>query len=142
MKIIGIDAGTSNIKILAMDEKEKITNQVILEKMRVEEAFEQFILSHHWKKEEIEKVVITGIGQAEIVGDLYGIPTEKIDEFTAIGKGATYLANIEEALIISIGTGTAFVRANHGTYQHIGGTRYGWRNTHKHVPKICRTKLF
>lgn len=129
MKIIGIDAGSSNVKIVAMDEKNNITDKIILEKMKIEEAFETFKQMNHIRKEEISKVIITGVGQAEITKNLQDYLTFKVDEFTAIGKGATYLAGIKEALIISIGTGTAFVRANNEEYQHIGGTRSRWRNT-------------
>lgn len=133
MKIIGIDAGSSNIKIVAMDEKGNITNKLILAKCKIEKAFEKFKQINNIKKEEISKIVITGVGQAGVIENLQGYPTSKVDEFTAIGKGATYLAGMEEALIISIGTGTAFVRANNGNYQHIGGTRSRRRNTYQFV---------
>lgn len=125
MRIIGIDAGSSNIKIIAMDENENIVSKAILKDMLIEKAFEEFIKNSKIEINEISKIVLTGIRQKEIKENIKGIKTFKVDEFEAIGKGATHLANIEEALIISIGTGTAFVRAENGKYIHIGGTGVG-----------------
>ena len=129
MKIIGIDAGSSNVKIVAIDENEKIIDNINkktnLGSRTIEKALEEFFEQTQIKKEEISKFVVTGIGQEEITEDIFGIKTLKIDEFEAIGTGATTLANLNEALIISIGTGTAFIQANNGKYTHIGGTGVG-----------------
>jgi type II pantothenate kinase len=125
MKIIGIDAGTSNIKIIAIDENEKILNKKFLNKKEITQAFEEFLEQSEINESEISKVVITGIGQTEVNGDIHGIQTVKIDEFEAVGTGATFSANLEDALIISVGTGTAFIKANNGKYTHIGGTGIG-----------------
>lgn len=125
MKTIGIDAGSSNVKIVAVDAKGKITNKIFLQKMTIKQAFEKFLEKTKIDEKEISKIVITGIGQAEINENIHGIETEKVDEFEAIGIGATTLAGLNEALIISIGTGTAFVRAVDGKYTHIGGTGIG-----------------
>lgn len=129
MKIIGIDAGSSNVKIVAVDESEKITDNINkktnLGNRNIEKALEEFLNQTRIKKEEISKFVVTGIGQEEITENIFGIKTLKIDEFEAIGTGTTILANQKEALIISIGTGTAFIQANDGKYLHIGGTGVG-----------------
>lgn len=129
MKIIGIDAGSSNVKIVAVDESEKITDNINkktnLGNRNIEKALEEFLNQTQIKKEEISKIVVTGIGQEEITENIFGIKTLKIDEFEAIGTGATALANLKEALIISIGTGTAFIQANDEKYTHIGGTGVG-----------------
>lgn len=125
MKIIGLDLGTSNIKIIATDEMGKITNKAILKKMPIIDAFQVFIKNENIQKEQISKIVVTGIGQNEITENIEKIRTIRVDEFQAIGKGATYLANIKNALIISIGTGTAFVKAENDTYKHIGGSGIG-----------------
>lgn len=125
MKIIGIDAGSSNIKAVAIDENEEIVAKILLKAMSVEEALVKFMENVKIRKEEISKIVVTGIGQAKVSENLLGIKTLKVDEFEAIGTGTTYLTNINEGLIISIGTGTAFIKANNGNYTHIGGTGVG-----------------
>lgn len=125
MKIIGIDAGSSNIKIVAIDETEAIVGKILLQAMPIEEALEKFMEQAKIKKEEISKIVVTGIGQSKITENILGIQTLKVDEFEAVGTGATYLSNRAEGLIISIGTGTAFIKADNGKYTHIGGTGVG-----------------
>src|SRR5581483_920154 len=57
--------------------------------------------------DQIERVAATGAGA---LGDsLFGRPVLKVDEFTAIGVGGTSLAGKDQALVISLGTGTAIV---------------------------------
>lgn len=125
MKTIGIDAGSSNIKIIAIDEKGNITDKAIFKNLNIEEALEEFVGQAKINFSEISKIALTGIRQKEITEKIKNIKIVKIDEFEAIGKGATYLANLDNALIISVGTGTAFVRADNGNYIHIGGTGVG-----------------
>lgn len=125
METIGIDAGSTNIKIIAIDETGKVKNKSILKNCNIEQALEKFIEQTRINPSEISKIVLTGIRQKEIIGNIKNIRTVKVDEFEAIGKGATYLANTKNALIISIGTGTAFVKADEGKYTHIGGTGVG-----------------
>lgn len=102
-----------------------IAYKSILKNLSIEKAFEKFIKEAKIEISDISKIALTGIGQKEIEGNIKGIKTIKVDEFEAVGIGATKSANLDDALIISIGTGTAFVRANNGTYTHIGGTGVG-----------------
>jgi type II pantothenate kinase len=48
-----------------------------------------------------------------------------VDEFLAIGLGGQKLTGLSEAIIISMGTGTALVSARGGSIRHIGGTGMG-----------------
>lgn len=74
---------------------------------------------------QVEKIVLTGVGASLIDEDIYGIPTVKVNEFAAIGKGGLLLAKEEEALVVSMGTGTAFVYAKGDEIEHIGGSGVG-----------------
>ena len=51
--------------------------------------------------------------------------TEKIDEFRAIGLGGEKLSGLQRAIIVSMGTGTAFVHADGQNIFHMGGTGVG-----------------
>ena len=53
-------------------------------------------------------------GASYVDGDIYGIPTEKVDEFAAVGTGGLALSGQEKAVVISMGTGTAFIWAEKG----------------------------
>lgn len=73
----------------------------------------------------IEKIVITGVGSSKINKQIFDIPTEKIDEITAIGNGGLFLLGKNKMLITNIGTGTVFIEATKERITHIGGTGVG-----------------
>ncbi len=125
MSIIGIDAGSSAVKLVQVDSEGKILQKLMLNKMPVIKAIEIFINKEKIDKNNISKIVLTGVGKDEIEYDIYGIPTIKVDEFIAIGTGGLYLTNKKSGLVVSIGTGTAFVKAKGKTFKHIGGTGIG-----------------
>ena len=74
---------------------------------------------------DIDKVMFTGVGSSFIKGNLFGIPTEKVDEFLAIGQGGSLLAGTKRAIIVSMGTGTALVSVNGDKIVHLGGSGVG-----------------
>ncbi len=125
MNVIGIDLGSSIIKIIETDEKAKVLNKLITVKKDIEKVVNTFIEKFNIDINSVSKFVITGVGASEIHEKILNIPTMHIDEFTAIGEGGTYLSKKEETLVVSIGTGTAFVKCKDGEYKHIGGTGVG-----------------
>jgi len=125
MNIIGVDSGSSAVKIIEVDIQGKILHKIILNKMPVLQAIEIFINKEKIDKNNIEKFVLTGVGKDEIECAIYNITTIKVDEFTAIGLGGLYLTEQKSALVVSIGTGTAFVNARGKKIEHIGGTGVG-----------------
>lgn len=125
MSIIGIDSGSSSIKLVQLDEEGKILHKLILNKMPIIKAIEIFINRERIIKCDVDKIVLTGVGKDEIDYDIYKIPTVKVDEFVAIGTGGTYLSNKKNGLVVSIGTGTAFVEVKNKNCKHIGGTGVG-----------------
>lgn len=125
MNIIGIDIGSSLIKIIEVNEKSQIINSNILEKCDIKEVLNDFIKHNNIDVKEVSKIVLTGIGADKINEDLLGIKTIKVDELTAIGMGGTILTDKNDKIIISIGTGTAFIKHEDGKFTHIGGTGVG-----------------
>lgn len=142
MNIIGIDSGSSAVKMVELNSEGEIIHELMISKVPIMEAIEIFINSKNIEKSNIEKIVTTGVGKDEINEDIYGIPTIKVDEFIAIGTGGLYLANQEDALIVSIGTGTAFVMANGKEFRHIGGTGVGGGTLLNLCKKFCNVKSF
>ena len=125
MSIIGIDAGSSCIKAIEVDQGAQIINKEIISKTSIINALELFLKHNNIKETNISKIVLTGVGKDEIKENIHGIPTEKVDEFKAIATGGLELSQKQEALVVSIGTGTAFVMAKKDSYKHIGGTGVG-----------------
>lgn len=125
MSVIGIDSGSTTVKIIETNARGEILHKLILNKLPVMQAIEIFINKEKVNKSNIEKFVLTGVGKDEIEDTIYDIPVIKVDEFIAIGTGGLYLAKQKKALVVSIGTGTAFVEAKGKKFKHIGGSGVG-----------------
>jgi type II pantothenate kinase len=73
----------------------------------------------------LEQVAVTG-GQYRLLPDQVGATRlVKIGEVNAIGRGGLYLAGLDEALVVSGGSGTAMVAARHGAATHVTGSAVG-----------------
>ncbi|HRN17055.1 MAG TPA: pantothenate kinase, partial [Xylanibacter oryzae] len=55
----------------------------------------------------------------------YGLPTGKAEEFIADGLGAEYESGLNRIIVVSMGTGTSFVRCEGDKIKHIGGIGIG-----------------
>ena len=70
-------------------------------------------------------MVLTGVGASYVEGDIYGLPTCKVDEFSATGTGALALSGQSSAVVVSMGTGTAFLWASPDGIRHLCGSGIG-----------------
>lgn len=124
---LGVDVGGSTTKIVGFDHGVVGTLQVRAgdQKTSLFGAIGHFLHEYDIKPNQLEKIVLTGVGAALIQEDLFGIPTVKVNEFEAIGKGGLLLSRVEKALVVSMGTGTAFVYADEKGVQHVGGSGVG-----------------
>ena len=126
--IIGIDIGGSTTKIIGQDGGTLKTPLFVKATDPVASlfgAFGKFVDQNNITLSDIERIMITGVGSSYITRPIYDISTQKVDEFAAIGLGGLALSGLDEAIIVSMGTGTAIVRASGGTSAHIGGTGIG-----------------
>lgn len=128
-RIIGVDIGTSAIKIAGLTSDGTLfgTAQGEADKKdsTVYSTLDGFLMKYGLKYNDISKIILTGVGASYLEEDIYGIPTCKISEIEAIGCGGLELTGLKEALVVSMGTGTAFVRASERGMEHIGGTGVG-----------------
>ena len=88
-------------------------------------AFGNYVYDNNLQLSDIEKLMLTGVGSAYIDQPLYGLPTDKADEFLANGLGAQYGSSLEKLIVVSMGTGTSFVKVEGSLIQHIGGIGIG-----------------
>ena len=131
--IIGIDIGGSTTKIIGFrivnGEKQWIKPQVIVANDPLTAtygAFGRFTDENGLALSDISRVMITGVGASHIKGSLYGLDCRRVEEFQCIGRGGSYLSGLDNALIVSMGTGTALVHAmDSGVFEYIGGTGVG-----------------
>ncbi len=141
MSIIGIDIGSTTIKIIEYKDK-KIINSKISINRNAEEVLEDFLKSNNIDINNIEQIVLTGIGANQFKSNKYGIPMKTVKEFIAVSTGGLKLANKEEGLIVSIGTGTALVKASKQDVKHLGGTGVGAGTLMKLCKKLVNIEDF
>lgn len=131
--IIGIDVGGSTTKIVGVrgenGKQRIITPQYVSANDPVTAtygAFGKFTDENELSIQDITKVMMTGVGSSYIKKKLYGLSSERVREFDGIGKGGLYLSGLDEALVVSMGTGTALVHArSDGRMTYLGGTGVG-----------------
>ncbi|MGI6537086.1 MAG: type II pantothenate kinase [Caldicoprobacterales bacterium] len=126
--IIGIDIGGSTTKIVGLRERKIFSPMLVKANDPVASiygAFGKFLNANKLKLADIQRIMITGVGSSHITEPLYGIPTGRVDEFHAIGKGGLFLSELSRAIVVSMGTGTAFIIADENGEEHIGGTGIG-----------------
>ncbi|MHB8576035.1 MAG: Fumble domain-containing protein [Dehalococcoidia bacterium] len=70
-------------------------------------------------------VAVTGGRHQELPDELDGTPVAKVAELTSIGRGGLLASGMDEALVVSLGTGTAMVGARGASVTHMGGTGVG-----------------
>lgn len=143
MNIIGIDLGSTLIKIINSDEKGNLIHKMTLLEKDYIKAFNLFISSNNIDINIIDKVILTGIGASRVEDkEICGIEIVIEEEFLSIAKGAFVLSEKKEAIIASMGTGTAFVRVQGNDIRHLGGTGVGGGTVLNLCSKMVGTDSF
>ena len=126
--IIGIDVGISTTKIVG------IKNNKVSAPIRITAAdpitslygaFGKYLHDNDIDLSDVEHVMLTGVGAAYIDQPIYGLPTSKSQEFIADGLGARFESKLDHTIVVSMGTGTSFVKCDGDEMKHIGGIGVG-----------------
>ncbi len=131
--VIGIDVGGSTTKIVGFECKGGACRLIEPQFVKANDpvtatygAFGKFTDENRISISDITKVMITGVGSSYVKRDLYGLDCQRVEEFAGIGSGGLYLSGLDEALVVSLGTGTAMVHAKAGgKMTYLGGTGVG-----------------
>lgn len=128
--VIGVDIGGSTTKICGFDSNEQLISPLFVKAndplASFYGAFGKFTDENKISLEDIEKVMITGVGSSFVTSNsVYGLPTVHVEEFNAIGLGGKFLSNLDNAIVVSMGTGTAIVHINGKKSNYLGGTGMG-----------------
>lgn len=134
--VIGIDVGGSTTKIVGIrynGEKMELIEPMLVRATdaitSVYGAFGKFTMQNNLELSDIDRVLMTGVGASFIDKPLYSLKCEKVSEFNAVGNGGIYLSGLDEAIVVSMGTGTAIMYAkNEGgntVTKYLGGTGVG-----------------
>lgn len=128
--ILGIDVGGSATKIAGLREDGSVLS---LLRARAEDpltslygALGNYLSGNRLSLDDVRRVALTGVGSSFEEGDVFHLPTNRVDEFSAIGTGALTLSGESSAVVVSMGTGTAFLWAERGgRVKHLCGSGIG-----------------
>lgn len=160
--VIGIDVGGTTTKIVGFrktqnGEKELIEPQFVRATdpmTSIYGAFGKFTVENRLELGDISRIMMTGAGSSNIRNGIYNLPCEAVPEFTSSGIGGLYLSGLSEAIVVSMGTGTAIIhtkKLENGSYdiEYLGGTGVGGGtlvglsrkmigvDTVEHIEKLC-----
>lgn len=127
--VIGIDVGISTTKIIGINEEGRVLSPI---RIRATDpvtslygAFGKYLYDNKIQLDDVEKVMLTGVGAAYIDKAVYGLPTGKSEEFIANGLGARYETDQKRMMVVSMGTGTSIVKCDQDSIMHVGGIGIG-----------------
>jgi len=131
--VIGIDVGGSTTKIVGFDKaggKNKLIHPLFVRATdpitALYGAFGKFTDENGIELSDIDIVKVTGVGSATVTKPIYGLECKSVPEFDCIGLGGLYLSGLDEAIVVSLGTGTAIIHAKRGEpMEYLGGTGVG-----------------
>ena len=126
--IVGLDVGGSTTKIVGMKDKEIIYKSISKAGDPLTSAYGalgKLINDLYLKVSDIVRINITGVGSGFPVPHMLGIETYVIEEFPSTGLGGLYVAGLERAVVVSMGTGTAYLKATYPDVEHIIGSGVG-----------------
>ena len=128
--ILGIDIGGSTTKIVGLDTPGG--NVLSMLRVRAEDQVTSLYGAlgklPHQQPSVFERCApggADGVGASYVDGDIYGLPTCKVDEFSASGTGALALSGQSSAVVVTMGTGTAFLHAGPEGVRHLCGSGIG-----------------
>ena len=127
--VIGIDVGISTTKIVGINNKKQVLAPIRIKAAdpvtSLYGAFGKYLYDNNIHLQDVDKVMLTGVGSAYIDAPIYGLPTGKAEEFIADGLGARFENNFERMMVVSCGTGTSIIKCDGDEIKHIGGIGVG-----------------
>lgn len=131
--VIGIDVGGSTTKIVGFrtegGKRQLVEPQLVKANDPITSiygAFGKFTDENRLALSDIDRVMMTGVGSSYVNHGLYGLECIRVPEFRSLGLGGLYLSGLDNALCVSMGTGTALVHAKAGgEMKYLGGTGVG-----------------
>ncbi len=145
--ILGIDIGGSTTKIVGLRSD---GSAIAMHRVQAQDpitslygALGNFLFTNDLALGDVSRIALTGVGASYVDGNIYDIPTEKVEEFTAVGVGGLALSAQEKAVVVSMGTGTAFIWAEKGKeVRHLCGSGVGGGTLAGLCSRLCGTRQY
>ena len=135
--VIGIDVGGTTTKIVGFRNNERGERELIEPQFvratdpvtSIYGAFGKFTAENGLGLSDIERIMMTGAGSSNVRNGIYNLPCHAVPEFSSSGIGGLYLSGLTEAIVVSMGTGTALIHATREddkyNIEYLGGTGVG-----------------
>ena len=145
--ILGIDIGGSTTKIVGLRSD---GTTIAMHRVQAQDpitslygAMGNFLFTNRLQLGDVSRIALTGVGASYIDDDIYGIPTEKVEEFAAVGVGGLALSGQDRAVVVSMGTGTAFIWAEKGKpVRHLCGSGVGGGTLAGLCSRLCGPRSY
>lgn len=140
--IIGIDIGGSTTDAVRLDGETRVVTVEANDPVAAAAgALGKLVSDLHHRLTDVSAIAATGGGARQLGDELLGVPVRKVSEIIAIGVGGSTLAGLQEALVVSMGTGTAIISVKGGEIRHVSGTGVGGgtlMGLSKHLLNVAR----
>ena len=126
--VLGLDVGGSTTKVVGFEDGKILKSVIVQASDPLASAYAglgRFLEASGRKLFQIDKIMATGVGASYLSGDLLDRRTILVNEFESVGIGGIYLAGVQEAIVVSMGTGTSLVEARGSDVRHIIGSGVG-----------------
>ncbi len=124
--ILGLDFGLTNLDAVLVEDGQ------IVQGWRQDtrgaaslEILEQIIIEHNIDLKSLTCIGTTGGRHKELSSSFQNIPIFKIGEAQAVGHGGLQMSKLEQALVVSAGTGTSMIAARGSGFGHVTGSAVG-----------------
>ncbi|MDR0400885.1 MAG: pantothenate kinase [Treponema sp.] len=151
--IIGIDIGSTTTKTVSVEDGvlvRKIKTRAQDAVTSAAGAFGKLLIENDIEITGVSGIAVTGAGASKLKNNLFGIPTQRVDEIKAIGTGGLFLAETycavkprtDRIVIANVGTGTAILQAGKDGIAHLGGSGVGGGTIYGLAKKLLPTADF
>ncbi len=120
-----IDLGITNIHVVLRQADQFAYTRLSTTRKPVLEQVEAVLSTLAKTGSQFEKIAVTGGQYRNLPASLGEIELVRVNEVTAIGRGGLKLAGLDQALVVSAGSGTAMVAARRTAVTHVTGSAVG-----------------
>jgi type II pantothenate kinase len=124
--ILGLDFGLTNLDAVLVEDGQIVQGwRQDTRGIASLNIIEQIVDEHQIKLKNLFCIGTTGGRHKDLPSSFNGVPIFKIGEAQAVGHGGLKMARLEEALVVSAGTGTGMIAARRSGFTHVTGSAVG-----------------
>ncbi len=121
---LGVDFGLSNTDVALVEDDKLVGNWIIHGRANLQ-TLQSALEVAGVGPGELDLIATSGGRHGDLPSEFEGILLFKANEAKAVGRGGLALAGLNEALVVSAGTGTAMIAARGGEAFHFTGSAVG-----------------